>query len=184
MARELPFPKPGTRLPRLTARPKGEYVGVWPRTVGAVVWLGRKLGVRAARRFHEEYYTVWGSTIWHPVGRYPSAGLWLHEGIHAWVGRKLGYLGRKGRRNQEAQSYAAEVVAGYRTIEQAAVELADPIYATALELEEARRLILVMALRWREHGWTRDTLRELGRSAREEIREVDPILEWSEGDDA
>ena len=139
-----------------------------------------------AIRFHTRFHTVWGTdgwlrwvlgprTIYYRAGGSTSGATYLHEGIHAWVDHELGglehawmYLFGFRRWELEAQCYAAEVLAGYRTARDAAESLADRMYATRLsgKVEAAQLVIEQFVFQWARHGWTREMLRALGETAR------------------
>jgi len=131
-----PYPAPGSTLPVLELRTRPDYVGFVPRVVGVVVRIA-ELGVASswAQSFNESYHTTIRGSIYSPPGLPVSDSLLLHERVHGWQEKQLGsvayycrYATPSGRLALEAQAYASEVVAGYRSFDHAVESITKPVY--------------------------------------------------------
>jgi len=186
------YPSPEDELPTLDSYAKPHRRGLIQTVVAFVVWCASKLWLAPrtwAKSYLEDYYTTLangrgGFDVLRPLGSNSvSASLWLHEGVHGWQAfhavcgpdwwaktiHSLDYLlrPRRGRlRRIEAQAYAAEVLAGFRTIAQASKNLVgrtyypEPWYTPTLE--EGREAIEEALEGWKVAGFDRDSIRKLG----------------------
>lgn len=153
----LKLPKELEDIPMLPVRVKPAWTGFEARLVGALVWLGLKLRIGFAREFMTRFTTVLGGVVYSPVGSHPgdvSLSLLMHEGLHAWQSGyfwfyRTRYLFSRGQRSHfEAQAYALQVWGFGRSLGNASVSLADPIYGTGLTREQALELISAYLVAW------------------------------------
>lgn len=152
-----PCPKRLADLPELEVRVKPDWKGLVGHVVGAFLWLGAKLRIKAARRALDDYHQQIGGVHYTPPNyELPlSRRIEMHERVHGWQGETnaahaVRYtLSRKYRRHAEAQAYALPVVLGINSVSAASENMADPIYSLGLTPDEAAGWILAYASRWR-----------------------------------
>ncbi|MCZ6807991.1 MAG: hypothetical protein O7F08_13620 [Deltaproteobacteria bacterium] len=160
MADLWPVPSRLTELRALPVRVKPNWRGFAAKFVGAVMWLGELLRVRAATRALDQYIQVIGGTIYAPRGSDGELGKSIrrHESTHDFQQRTrgkvryvLGYFNpfsAKYRQHAEAQAYAVEVATGGRSLDGAADSASDPIYALRWERSDALSLISDYTKKW------------------------------------
>lgn len=144
-------------MPQLEVRVKPDWKGVLGCLVGASLWLGAALRIRAARRALDDYHQQIGGVHYAPRGAtLPlSREIEMHERVHGWQGKRhtahaLRYtFSRRYRRHAEAQAYALEVVLELDTLAATSGHMADPIYALGLTPDESAGWILAYVARWR-----------------------------------
>lgn len=168
MTNKLPLPSPHEKLPLPELRAKGQWVGFLTTVIGVAVQLGVLLGIPVAKRFMSVYSTLFGwqpGILWHPPGEPPGDSLRLHERVHAWHINRVGrlrycWLWVWHRDECEGLAYAAQAVAGLRSVTSVVESLVHPNYGLGWSTGEVRVLVLESMIRWREAGWTRERMLE------------------------
>lgn len=155
---EWEVPKSLTVLRTLPVRIKPDWHGFAAKLVGAVLWLGELVRVRAATRALDRFVQVIDGVIYAPRGSDGKLGkgLLTHESVHDYQQRTRGkvryvlgyYCSRKYRRHAEAMAYAVEVAIGARGLQDAAESASDPIYAMKWTQADASVLIGSYVKQW------------------------------------
>jgi len=160
MAKLWPVPVAFVDLRALPVRVKPDWHGFAAKFVGALLWLGELVRIRAATRAYDRFVQVIDGTIYAPRGSTGKLGrsIRIHESCHDWQQRQrgkvrytLGYFNpfsARFRQNAEAQAYAVEVAIAERTLHDAAESASDPIYRLGWEQSDASVLIAAYVAKW------------------------------------